>query len=60
MAQLHNVVDPPTTIRTLKDRVAKIPNPASTPSPDVEILQFNPLGPVLAVRPYCGNEHYWC
>ncbi len=20
---------------------------------------FNPLGPVLAVRPYCTNEHYW-
>ena len=20
---------------------------------------FNPLGPVLAVRPYCDNAHYW-
>ena len=22
-------------------------------------MQFNPLGPVLAVRPYCNNAHYW-
>jgi small-conductance mechanosensitive channel len=21
--------------------------------------QFTPLGPVLAVRPYCDNQHYW-
>jgi small conductance mechanosensitive channel len=25
----------------------------------VEILTFTPLGPVLAVRPYCHNDHYW-
>jgi small conductance mechanosensitive channel len=33
----------------------------SSPSrnPEVEIVSFNPLGPVLAVRPYCNNEHYW-
>jgi hypothetical protein len=22
-------------------------------------LQFTPAGPLLAVRPYCSNEHYW-
>jgi small conductance mechanosensitive channel len=59
VAQLHNAVDHVTAIRVLKDRLAKIPNIAVTPPPDVEILQFNPLGPVLAVRPYCNNEHYW-
>jgi small conductance mechanosensitive channel len=59
VAQLHNAVDPATAIRLLKDRLAKIPNVMATPKPDVEILQFNPLGPVLAVRPYCKNEHYW-
>ncbi len=26
---------------------------------DVEILEFNLVGPVLAVRPYCHNDHYW-
>lgn len=29
------------------------------PAPDVEILEFNFAGPVLAVRPYCNNQHYW-
>jgi len=32
---------------------------ATTPPPDVEILQFTPAGPLLCVRPYCSNEHYW-
>ena len=27
--------------------------------PDVEILEFTLNGPVLAVRPYCNNTHYW-
>jgi small conductance mechanosensitive channel len=59
VAQLHNSVDPGTAIAVLKERLAKIPNIVASPRPDVEILQFNPLGPVLAVRPYCNNEHYW-
>jgi small conductance mechanosensitive channel len=25
----------------------------------VEILQFTLAGPVLAVRPFCANAHYW-
>lgn len=59
VAQLHNAVDPGAAIHVLQARLAKIPNIAGEPRPDVEILQFNPLGPVLAVRPYCNNEHYW-
>ena len=59
VAQLHNAVDPNTAISLLKERLSKIPNIMQSPRPDVEILQFNPLGPVLAVRPYCNNEHYW-
>ena len=59
VAQLHNAVDHNTAIGVLRERLAKIPNLAATPRPDIEILQFNPLGPVLAVRPYCSNEHYW-
>jgi small conductance mechanosensitive channel len=26
---------------------------------DVEVLKFSPFGPVLAVRPYTNNQHYW-
>ena len=29
------------------------------PIPDVEILEFNLSGPVLAVRPYCHTNDYW-
>ena len=25
----------------------------------MEILDFNLVGPVLAVRPYCHNDNYW-
>lgn len=59
VAQLHNDADHATAIRLLKARVSAIPNVQAEPKPDIEILQFNPLGPMLAVRPYCNNEHYW-
>jgi small conductance mechanosensitive channel len=25
----------------------------------VDVLQFTPAGPLLCVRPYCNNQHYW-
>jgi small conductance mechanosensitive channel len=59
VAQLHNVVDPQVAVRLLKTGLASIPNVLTRPGPDVEILSFNPLGPLLAVRPYCHNDHYW-
>jgi small conductance mechanosensitive channel len=46
-------------IRLLKTAISQIPNVLSDPAPDVEILEFNPIGPMLAVRPYCNNQHYW-
>jgi small conductance mechanosensitive channel len=58
-AQLNHSVDHDTAIGLLKERLAKIPNVSSNPAPDVEILEFNLAGPVLAVRPYCHNDHYW-
>lgn len=36
-----------------------MPNVLATPAVDVEILEFTLVGPVLAVRPYCHNDHYW-
>jgi small conductance mechanosensitive channel len=59
VAQLHTTVDHAAAVRLLRERLAKIPNVKTDPKPDVEILQFTPLGPVLAVRPYCDNAHYW-
>ncbi len=59
MAQLSHGTDHRAAIQILKDRLVKIPNVIPQPAPDVEILQFNLAGPVLAVRPYCHNDHYW-
>jgi hypothetical protein len=39
--------------------LAKIPNIATEPMPDVEIIDFNERGAVLAVRPYTHTNHYW-
>jgi small conductance mechanosensitive channel len=58
-AQLAHGVDPAAAIALLKPALAKLPNVIVEPAPDVEILTFNPMGAVLAVRPYCNNQHYW-
>ena len=58
-AQLAFGVDPLDAIARLKPALAAIPNVIADPAPDVEILDFNPLGTVLAVRPYCHTSHYW-
>jgi small conductance mechanosensitive channel len=58
-AQLNHTVDHAQAIRLLKERLAKVPNVLAEPAPDVEILEFNLAGPVLAVRPYVHNDDYW-
>ena len=47
------------TLNVCNPGFAAVPNVLVTPAVDVEILEFNLLGPVLAVRPYCHNAHYW-
>ena len=59
LAQLNHGVDHNEAIRLLKERLAKIANVRTDPPPDVEIIDFNLAGPVLAVRPYCHTDHYW-
>jgi len=58
-ATINNAVDHHQAISVLRERVRKIPNVLATPEPDVDVLQFTPAGPVLCVRPYCSNDHYW-
>lgn len=58
-AQLAGAADHRAAITLLKEKVAAIPNVLVVPSVDVEILEFNLVGPVLAVRPHCNNDHYW-
>lgn len=59
VAQLNHDVNHKHAIALLKEKLSAIPNVMAEPVPDVEILEFTPMGPVLAVRPYCNNEHYW-
>jgi small conductance mechanosensitive channel len=59
VAQISGGADPKEVIARLKARLAEIPNVQTDPAPDVVILSFTLAGPVLAVRPYCHNDHYW-
>lgn len=58
-AQLAGSTDPKAATALLKQRIAAIPNVLEKPAVDVEIVEFNLVGPVLIVRPYCHNDHYW-
>lgn len=58
-AKLANSVDALDAIARLKLAVAAIPNVATSPAPDIEILQFTAEGPLLCVRPYTHTDHYW-
>jgi small conductance mechanosensitive channel len=58
-AQLSGGADIRAAIDVIKTELAAIPNVLCEPKPDVEILEFNLVGPVLAVRPYCHTKDYW-
>ncbi|HTO82789.1 MAG TPA: mechanosensitive ion channel family protein [Methylomirabilota bacterium] len=58
-AQLAHSVDVHDAIGRLKAVLGNIPNVSKEPPPDVEIIDFNERGPVLAVRPYTHTDHYW-
>ncbi len=58
-AQLNHAVDVNDAIARLKAALANIPNVVKEPAPTVEVLDFTPMGPVLAVRPFCHTDHYW-
>lgn len=59
VAQLNHNTDSEAAIDLLKENICRISNVLSIPAPDIEILEFNLAGPLLAVRPYCSNDHYW-
>jgi len=59
LAQLAHGVDARQAVLKLKEALAKIPNVTHEPMPDVEIVDFNERGAVLAVRPYTHTDHYW-
>ena len=59
VAQLAGGVDPLQAIARFKEAVSRIPNVSTERAPEVNLLDINLVGPVIAVRPYCHNDHYW-
>ncbi|HJV65866.1 MAG TPA: mechanosensitive ion channel family protein [Geomonas sp.] len=57
--QLNGGVDHVAAMQLLRQEVAKVDNVLADPAVQVEILEFNLVGPVLAVRPFCHNDNYW-
>ena len=58
-AQLAGGVNPLDAIARFKAEVAKIPNVATDPAPEVNLLDMTLVGPVISVRPYTNTDHYW-
>ncbi len=58
-AQLAGGVDPAEACARIRAAVATIPNVSTTQPPEVNVIDLNLVGPVLAVRPYTHNDHYW-
>ncbi len=57
--QLAGNADHVAAMQLLRARLATLPHVLAEPGVEVEILEFNLVGPVLAVRPFCHNDHYW-
>jgi small conductance mechanosensitive channel len=57
--QLSGAADQNAAMALLREKIAYIPNVLQDPGVEVNILEFNLVGPVLAVRPYCNNNDYW-
>jgi small conductance mechanosensitive channel len=58
-AQLAGSVDPLEAIERFRLAVANIPNVSKDRAPEVNLLDMNLNGPVIAVRPYTSNATYW-
>ncbi|MFN7932602.1 MAG: mechanosensitive ion channel family protein [Bryobacteraceae bacterium] len=58
-AQIAHSIDPRQAMERIAAGVAKIANVVPQPATDLKILSHTPAGCVLAVRPYCHNDHYW-
>jgi small conductance mechanosensitive channel len=57
--QLAGSADHVAAMQILREKLSGVPNVLAEPMVEVEILEFNLVGPVLAVRPFCHNDNYW-
>ena len=58
-AQLAGGVEIDYALARLKAGLARITNVVTVPAPEVNVLDINLVGPVIAVRSYCHTNHYW-
>jgi small conductance mechanosensitive channel len=58
-AKIANSVDYKDAVARLTPIIKAIPNVMQSPAPEIEIQAFSAEGPVLCVRPYANNDHYW-
>ncbi|MFN0183766.1 MAG: mechanosensitive ion channel family protein [Aquabacterium sp.] len=58
-AQIAGGVNPLDAIALLREAVSAIEHVATDPAPEVNLLDFNPMGSVIAVRTYTHTDHYW-
>jgi len=59
VAQLAGGVDVQDALVRFREAVERIPNVLKAPAAEVNVLDINLVGPVIAVRPYCHTDHYW-
>lgn len=59
VAQLAGSVDPLEAIERFEAAVPQIPNVSTQRAAEVNLLDMNLNGPLIAVRPYAHNDHYW-
>ena len=57
--QLAHEADLHAVTLLLQNELRRIPNVLVMPAPEVVVLKLTLAGPVLGVRPYCENSHYW-
>jgi len=57
--QIAGNADHVAAMELLRSKLQTIPNVVAAPQVEVDILEFNLVGPVLAVRPFCHTDHYW-
>lgn len=57
--QLAVGVDPAEAMLRIGAVVSKVPNVLQSPAPEINLLETNLNGPVIAVRPYATNDNYW-
>jgi small conductance mechanosensitive channel len=57
--QIAHSLDVRAALQRLAAGVKDIPNVLAQPAPDLKILAHGPAGCLVAVRPYCHQDHYW-